>query len=109
MTVSPVTAREIVGWYVDAMREAGLVTTEANKARYGKGAKALLDAGADPVGVRRAVAECARMNRPDLLEAKYGDWQLDRAGVDRAPRPAPRPVYENPQDAHIRAIREGRA
>jgi len=79
------TVGDLVALFVDASRAAGSEPTSREKARIGKEAKRLLGEGKDPQNLARAIVDCARRNRLDLLEQVVGDVERDAAGTPRGP------------------------
>lgn len=102
-------AQQLVAEYVDACVEFGAVAGPRIKGRVGKEAVRLLRDGHGYQHLRLAVRELARRNAPPAtLEYIVGDVERVASGVPTG-RARPAPVSENPVDARLRAIREGRA
>lgn len=104
---------DFVGFYVDACRDAGAAAvSDRDKGRVGKAAKTLKAAGHDDEAIAAGIRELARRNEsPAILDRIVGDVERVRAGtpIGRVRPPAVVVPAENPHDARIRAIREGRA
>ena len=102
------TAESFVGRYVDHVKLAGAVPDRRLLPRIGQEANRLLDEGHDREAILVALQELARRNEPPArLAYIVGDVERVRAGTPMG-RVRPAAIYENPVDARLRAIREGR-
>lgn len=101
--------QQLVSDYADACTELGVVAGARVKGRVGKEAARLIHDGHTYEHLRVAVRELARRNAsPALLELIVGDVERVANGVPIG-RAIAAAVTENPVDARLRAIREGRA
>ena len=102
-------AQQLVADYADACTELGAVAGARVKGRVGKEALRLIHDGHAYEHLRTAVRELARRNAsPSQLEYIVGDVERVANGVPMG-RARPATIAENPVDARLRAIREGRA
>ena len=102
-------AQQLVADYADACTELGVVVGPRSKGRVGKEAIRLLHDGHGYEHLRTAVRDLARRNAsPSTLEFIVGDVERVANGVPMG-RARPASISENPVDARLRAIREGRA